>query len=281
MKLKLAAVVLSGLVIALAAFAGDGVETAMDKKCEGTVIDRLLCQKMTTLRSQIFALEAQREIMQVNPSFIAALGKGLSETARQALQLLGPDLPEHRQGLASLALMADDMAYKASKGDGDMMSYANTMRTNCATCHTSRNPPGDFGWDDIFNSRWEDVSKHCRQPGKNPYLCKSMYTMLSTQTYNHMALQAHIEDYDLTREVAIELLRVITDLEERGFRHLPADKRQEAQEYAREIIEMADAKNTQVFVKARNFVNACNTCHASREGGGGIIRPIVGPNSWQ
>jgi cytochrome c553 len=258
MKLKLALGAFALVAVSAIAVA----QQRLDKACEGNIIDRLLCQKMINLRSQIFVLETQRELMQVNPQLLGALGRGLAGTAREALQLLGPDLPEHRQGLAGVALMADQLAGFADANDGQMMIVANSMRTNCATCHSSRNPPGNIGWDDIFQNDWSDINKFCNQPGKNPYLCKSMHAMLSTHAYHHTSFQANIENFELTRETAKEILRILGDLNVKNFKHLPDDKRLEAETAAQEVVRLTEKQDRRAFEKARGIIASCMNCHS-------------------
>jgi cytochrome c553 len=234
--------------------------------CEGTVIQRFLCLKMINLRSQIYSLDTQRELMQINPEYYKSIGKGLARTAREALQIMGPDLPEHRQGLANVVRMGDELALQAEKGDSLMVVTANKIRTNCASCHSTTGSPGG-GWNDIFRVDWAQINNFCNQPGKNPYACKSMYAMLGTHSYHHSSQQAKMEDYDLTRESAKELVRILADLKVKGFQHLPEKFRAEAEITAMEVVRLADDKNPLAFEKAITIVNACKNCHNSFKDG--------------
>jgi len=253
---RLAVLVVFGL--AATAFA----QVAGNPICQGNVVDRFLCHKMINLRTQIFALETQAELMQVNPGRMQAVARGLQQAAREALQLVGPGLPEHRQGLSGVILMSEQLEQFASKNDGQMMVLANNMRTNCATCHAQAQPPGDIGWNDIFKNDWSQISKHCRQPNKNPYLCKSMHALLATQAYNHTAYEGHVENYEMTLSTANEIIRILTDLKDKGFNHLPEDKRQQTLAAANEVIKMSENKDRRVFEKARDIMVTCKSCHS-------------------
>lgn len=231
--------------------------------CVGNVVDRFLCQKMINLRSQIFALETQSEIMQVNRPYLAAIGRGLVKTAEQALQILGSDLPQHRQSLVGVILMGEQLADYAEQGDGRAMAMANTIRTNCAGCHSNKKPPADIGWDDIFMNDWTQIQTLCRQPGKNPYLCRSMHALLATQTYNSTAYEGHIENFEMTTRTAEEIIRILNDLKAKGFRHLPDDKRIEATTAAEYVLELSAKENPIAFEKARNIIVTCANCHSA------------------
>jgi hypothetical protein len=162
--------------------------------------------------------------------------------------------------------MGQELASKAARGDARMMATANSIRSNCATCHSEINPPNGIGWYDIFRYDWSQISYRCNQFGKNPYLCKSMNGLLSAHSYHRTSYEAKIEDYDLTREAAVEMVRILEDLKKQGFRHLPEKRREDAIVAAQEVADMARARDSAVFEKSRTLMNACMQCHAERKG---------------
>lgn len=223
--------------------------------------EREVCLRMNSLRAQIHALDAQRELMQSNSAYIEALGRSLNQTALDTLKMMGPGIPEHRTGLAKVAKMGEDMAYMAVKNDPRMMTLANQVRINCATCHSNPNPPNGVDWDTIFSSDWTKISEYCNSIGKNPYFCKSMNGMLSAFSYHLTSYNANIRDFAMTQQASQEIARILVDIKEKNFPHLQPKAWDDAQAAAIEVAQLAADKNPMVFEKAYVLNQRCTECH--------------------
>lgn len=228
--------------------------------CEGANRTNV-CLKMRHLRASINALDSQRELMQINPSYFAAIGLAISNAAVKSKADYGFGIPEHIQGLSGVERMGIDLATQAASGDMEMLKTANSIRYQCATCHAPSNNAGDVDWENIFKYDWESITKHCNAAEYNPYLCRSMNGMLSAYGYMITAYQAELPNFTMTRQSADEIVRILTDIKEKGFNHLPEDLRLLALNEAREVSQMAQDENPAVFERATRITNACQQCH--------------------
>lgn len=235
--------------------------------CDEPLRNREICLGMQHMKAQIHALDAQRELMQVNPSYLGNLGRTLSETAHELVRKFGPSIPEHLRGLNGVDRLGQDLASKAAKNDSDMMRVANTIRMNCATCHTA-----DAGnshqprWDQVFGSDWGKIATHCSEAGQNPYLCRSMNGMLSAYGYLLTSYQFNARDFGMTSQASREIIRILEDVQAKNFTHLPEDLRKEALAAAKEVNLLASARDPMAFEKGVGVVNACLKCHEQEFG---------------
>lgn len=231
--------------------------------CDDPTRNTVICEEMSHLQAQIFVLDAQRELMQVNPAYTKAVGQTLTATARSVLRHMGPGLPEHRQALSSVASGGENLSALAEQRDPQMLVQANLLRVNCATCHQSR-LNGNPSWKDLFGNDWTKIAATCATGGKNPYLCKSMYGMLSAYGYLYSGFRTNVQSLEMTAEAADEIIRILEDLKQKNFNHLPEELRQEALQAARETSQLARANNTAAFEKGYGIMNACTKCHDER-----------------
>jgi hypothetical protein len=248
--------------------------------CEGS--DRKgVCLKMRHMRASINALDSQRELMQVNPTFFASLGLVLRETVEKIRLEYGLGIPEHLMGLTGVERLGGALATQAASNDIEMLKTANSIRMQCASCHASTSVGGGVDWENIFNYDWDEIAKHCNRPESNPYLCRSMNGMLSAYGYLITANQSQMLNFAMTRQSADEIVRILVDLKAKGFYHLPEDLRDQAEAEAREVSQMAADRSPEVFERASRITNACQQCH-DRRGGPEDIRPLpLGKFSWK
>lgn len=218
--------------------------------------------RMRTLRAQINLFDAQKELMQINFPYLAAVGTSLNSNANEILKILGPGLPEHQMGISGAAQLGSEIAELASKEDVLALNKANLVRNNCATCHASENPPGGVNWDQLFQYDWSSIVVGCNSADKNPYLCRSMNGLLSAYGYLLASKEAHIEDFEMTGQVANELVRILVDIKTKNFNHLPEDIRSKAEKDSRELASLAQDRNPSVFEKAPGVIKACQECHS-------------------
>jgi hypothetical protein len=229
--------------------------------CEGSNKESV-CLKMRHMRASINALDAQRELMQVNPSFFAALGAALRQTAAKVRTEYGIGIPEHLMGISGVERLGEELAIEAVDNNIDMLKTANQIRNQCASCHASGNSAGGVDWDQIFNYDWNEITQHCNKGERNPYLCRSMNGMLSAYGYLMTAHDANMPNFSMTQQAADEITRILVDIQVKGFNHLPEDLRDAAEAEARMISKMAADKNPEVFERATQITNACQKCHA-------------------
>jgi hypothetical protein len=223
-----------------------------------------VCYNMRHLRASINALDAQRELMQVNPGYLAALGLALRDTAVYIRSIIGPGIPEHHMGLSGVERLGGELATQAATMNTDMLKTANVIRNQCATCHGPANPNGGVDWDRVFNYDWQQITEHCNTAERNPYLCRSMNGMLSAYGYLLTGHDAKKRDFTMTRQAADEIARILVDLRTKGFNHMPEELRSQAEADARVIAQMAMEKNPEVFERATRMTNACQECHERR-----------------
>jgi len=217
--------------------------------------------KMAHLRAQINAMDAQRELMQINLPYMEALGTNLSATAEDVLNNIGPGIPEHQMGLSGVSRLGTQIADLASKNNVDLLVKANSVRNQCVACHGDTNPPGGVDWDSIFRSDWNHITDRCNGNNKNPYLCKSMNGMLSAYGSLLTASNAEIQNFEMTRYAADEIVRILVDLKTKNFHHLSSALRDEAEADARELSHLAAQRNPVAFEKILTVTNACTKCH--------------------
>lgn len=243
--------------------------------CDEHAADQEICYKMNNLRAQIHALDAQRELMQVNPSYLEAFGFSLARSARAILKIIKPGIPEHNMGLAEVAKLGNELAKNAIESDSSaMLITANLVKNNCATCHTGRNPANGNDWNRVFKNDWSVISKRCNEPGRNPYLCKSMNGILSAYSFQGTAASANIQDFEMTQKTSEEVMRILVDLKNKKFKHFDSKLRDRAEATAAEVAQLASEKNALAFEKSKELLNTCTQCHqATGNSGDAGVRP--------
>ena len=235
--------------------------------------DEEIALQMRYLRAQINALDAQRELMQINASYMDVLGRSLSKTAEDVLMDIGPGIPEHQMGLSGVSRLGLEISKLAKNNDVEMLVRANEVRNQCATCHTEANPPGGVDWDHIFRSDWNHTVLHCNTQARSPYLCRSMNGMLSAYGTLLTAYEAEIENFEMVEYSATEIVRILKDLKAKNFRHLPENLRMKAEKDAADLLQLAVDRNPDAFQKAPGITAACTQCHAQAASGGGWTSP--------
>lgn len=231
-----------------------------------------VCLKMRHMRASINALDSQRELMQVNPSYFAAIGMVLRQTVDRIRVEYGLGIPEHLMGLTGIERLSGELTLQASANNIEMLKTANMIRTQCASCHASHSAGGGVDWDQVFNYDWDAIAKHCNEPQRNPYLCRSMNGMLSSYGYLMTAYDSNVTNFVMTKQAADEITRILVDIKTKGFNHLPDDLRDQAEAEARVISQMASEQNPAVFERASKITNACQQCH-ERTGGPSDVHP--------
>lgn len=233
-------------------------------KCDNPLMKDELCFKMRHLRSQVMALGAQRELMQVNYPYLAVLGR---EVALLANSIDANKLGElgHPDGLEGLKAGSESLVDLATQKDPLALSAANTLQKKCATCHTQSGPSGgSHSWDKIFKHDWEQVSKNCSKEGRQPYLCKSMNGLLSAYASILTAENAERKSLASVKVSAEEIARIAGDLKAKGMLHGSEVIMNDVETKALETVKLASENNEEAFTKATDITASCLECHSGR-----------------
>lgn len=229
------------------------------------------CARMGHLRATINVFDQQREMNLANYQYLGILGESLKNNSNLLVKAAPPELSNHKQALQNLAQMGQQISDLSKAKDASVFAVANNAGSVCLSCHTSSSPtPGGNSWNEVFKVDWRRITQDCSQPGRNPYLCKSMNGMLTS--YNHLttAYKADIRDFTVTAGVAGEVVRILKDLKTNNFVHMSENFRSAAQTSAEEVITLAQTENPNAFVKAVQLTTSCTQCHVS---GTSAIRP--------
>lgn len=253
--------------------------------CSDPLRNQDVCYKMQYLRAQVNALDAQRELMEVNYGYLATLGYGLKTSAESVMNKV--DLPEHKIGLEKVAEMGDALLGYASDDDGHALVIANQVRNACVTCHApAGNPASGIKWGDVFAVDWNQIAQRCNEAGRNPYLCKSMNAMLTTFGALQTSWAAGVRDFEMVKYSADEVARVLRELKRRKVLHLPERFRADAEATAQEIANLAAQRDPSVFERALMLPASCVRCHEQAGSGPGSVeiaepqRLLLRPASW-
>ena len=231
-------------------------------KCDNPLMKDELCFKMRHLRSQVMALGAQRELMQVNYPYLAILGQEVLTLANTIETSKIAELG-HPEGLEGLKLGSQSLIDLAAQQDPLALSAANTLNKRCATCHASTGPDsGRYNWDKIFKHDWDQVSKNCNREGRNPYLCKSMNGMLSAYATLITAVNADRKSFESLRYSSEEVARIAADLKAKGMLHGTEAMLNGVQAKALETAKLAIEQNDEAFNVAQDITTGCMDCHS-------------------
>jgi len=222
---------------------------------------------MKHLRSTVNALDAQRELVQLNYEYLAVLGADLKTNSAEVIKEISLDRVEHIAGLKNVNALAAGLEADALNHSASALVKANQVRTNCMTCHTPAGPTSGIKWDEVFKTDWEQISRMCNGPTKNPYLCKNMNGLVTAYSQILTSYNAGLRDFALTGAAANEVLRIIRDLGKHQVLHFSETIRGEVEAKAFEVVHLAKAKDPQVFEKSQMIAETCMECHRSNDAG--------------
>lgn len=233
-------------------------------KCDNPLMKDEVCFQMRHLRSQVMALGAQRELMQVNYPYLAILGQEVQSLANNIEASKMTELG-HPEGLEGLKVGSQALIDLANQQDPLALAAANTLQKKCATCHAQSGPnSGSHSWDKIFKHDWEQVSKNCNREGRVPYLCKSMNGMLSAYAGVITAVNLDRKNFDTLKLSVEEIARIAGDLKAKGMVHGSEGLLTGVQAKALETAKLASQNNEEAFNVAQDITTGCMDCHANR-----------------
>lgn len=234
-------------------------------KCDDPLRDRFVCTNMFHLRTQVFMFGEQRDLMRVDYPLLSAVAQ---ETQDLVTRLLTNGGHEHLANLETVRSLAVDIKSYSDERDSRALEKANLVQKQCLSCHQSfGDPSGNPSWDKISRYDWDYIVKTCNEPKPNriPYLCKSMHGMFKMADFFWTAAEIPEINFTAVSQVAQELKRVATDLNEKGMVHLPGPGNglfNEVIENANQVIALADAKDTLVVARMKNITTGCQKCHS-------------------
>jgi len=245
-------------LISLAGFANSAMGSLCSDPLKGE-----LCYNMHYLRSQVMALGAQRELMQVNYPYMNSIAQEITDITRYLSdgRLIGA---EHRAGIEVVMNHAQTLALQAKNQDPAAMSAASMIQKKCATCHSSSaSAPGGIGWSDIFANDWDNITKNCSKEGRNPYLCRSMNGMMSAYSGIFEGSQLGRKNFKAVELSAAEVARIAGDLRDKRMVHGSDVMFGEVFLKAKEVEQLALESRPEAFEKGVLITSSCMQCHGN------------------
>jgi hypothetical protein len=239
--------------------------------CNDPLKPQVLCNEMKHLRSQVLALGAQRDLMQVNYPYYEAIGNELTTAIDGALLQLGNNSDSHAQSLAEIKKASLDFIEKAKAKNPDTFRIANQIQTQCATCHSSENPQSGYKWEEIFKLDWSVFYKRCNSEGHNPFYCKNMHGMLSSYSYFTTASHLNRFNFNMTKLAAQEINRIARALLAMGIYHGGDQFLANLSNKTNEVMSLAEIENPLAYEKGLELGNACMSCHGERNN---VVSPL-------
>lgn len=234
--------------------------------CGNPMGDPKICGQMSNLRSHIMVLEAQRDLLQLNYGLLQTVGASLSNAADETVASLPPEFAAHADVFAKLSRQAKDVAKYAEVGDARALTVANTLRTNCATCHTQTGGASGKKWDEIFKSDWNKITEKCNTPGRNPFACKQMHGLISNYSYILNSYLLNQTNFEMLGALSDEMVRIANLLIENRVVHGKVQAIEDVAQKSALASEFSKNKNQDALKKAYEIVDSCMNCHSSTPG---------------
>lgn len=227
-----------------------------------------LCYNMRYLKSQVLALGAQRELMQVNYPYLQIIGLEIDSIAQNLRdnKLINA---EHESGILAVQEKAKQLATEAQASDYLALATANVIQKRCVACHSATAPISGIEWDQIFKNDWENIVKNCSREGRTPYLCKSMNGMLSSYSGILASSQLGRKSFPALKQSALEIARIASDLQNKKIYH-QTEPLSGVQAKAEEVAKLAEQENPEAFEKGLMITQSCMQCHATLNVSSGI-----------
>lgn len=232
--------------------------------CGDPLRQKEVCMEMKYLGSQLLVLGAQRDLLQVNYPYLQQVGLEIQGISLRVKNAANASDPNHAAGLLGVETLSNDLVNLAANKKVEAFVIANNIQKQCASCHSKENPASDIKWDDIFKNDWSAFYTKCNQEDRNPYTCKSMYGMLSSVSTFFTASQLGLENYEATKQGALEIERLSQDLIQKQFLHGGEEILTSIELKAKELVELAEQKNPEAFTKTLALNQVCMQCHADR-----------------
>ena len=244
-----------GSVIAInVAYAGDS--------CLDNGRNTALCYEMKHIRSLLNILESQPDLMQNNFGLIEKSSKDMTQVLNSILirHASNPHI-SHVQNLRSQTLL---LASEAQRESLEAHLTIGKLKTNCTACHAKSAPSSGHVWDEIAVGSWAVLNENCKVPGRNLYVCRSMYGMMMGINYYFAATKSSRKSFETSAEVAKEIYRIANDLESRRAVHFMDLPFSEIKAGALEVFSLAQNEDPKAFEKGLELRNTCMKCHGEK-----------------
>jgi hypothetical protein len=220
-----------------------------------------VCERMRYLKASINVLDGQRELVQVNYPYLAAVGSTMKENIIGVMNVINLDQEDHLIALKNIKNEVSELEVLANAQDIKAVLKANTIRKNCAACHSGNEPVSGVKWGDVFYYDWEKVTKDCNRNGGNPFVCRSMNGLLTAYSHILTQMTSGVQDFTSMKQDGIEILRIFGDMKKVNAFHMRPELVAKAETDAQELVQLADRRDPMVYEKAALMTNACSACH--------------------
>jgi len=232
--------------------------------CDDPLNYNFICNKMKNLRGHIMMLESQRDLMQINYDYVRDVSQSMATASTELMNELPFDLEDHRPALQYVATRAAQVQQMADRRNPQVFHEANLLRRSCTSCHTPAEPTSGVKWEEIFKMDWSKIVQKCDEPGKNPFICKNMYGMVTNYSYILTAYLNKVENHKMIETSAKEIARISSLLVSENFLHDRMANIQEVNERAKEAEALALQKDPRSLEKAYEITESCMGCHTQR-----------------
>lgn len=219
-----------------------------------------LCYNMRYLRTQVMALGAQRELMQVNYNYLNTIGDEIQAVTNNISE--GHLLSEaHLSGITEIKTQAQNLSTSARAEDPTALATANLIQKKCASCHNQNSPNSELGWDRIFKNDWEHIAKNCAREGRVPFLCRSMNGMMTSYAGIFAASQLGRQNFNALQEGTKEIVRIASDLKAKKMIHTSDDLIDDVIHRGQVVLDLSAQKDLVAFEKGLEVTQSCMQCH--------------------
>ncbi len=237
---------------------------APDAGCDSAGRDAALCARMRHLRRQLNLLDTQRELMEVDFAYTAAVADDMAATMQKMLTSRLPSA--HIEPLSRLRSRVLGVADFARMPDVRALCEANELKQGCLSCHSEQEPRSGRRWSELSGLDWLRLNARCSREGSVPYVCRSMYGMLTQIDYLRSADQLGAVNFGAIGAAAGEIERIATALQKLGaIPHadiLPLDP---VVESAAKIRVLAKRRDAGALERTAALVQSCARCHEGPE----------------
>ena len=226
--------------------------------CVDPLQNQSLCFKMKALRSQLDLLDAQRDLMRVNYNYLYSVGGDMNLLVAEILK---EDPAGHIGSLNTLQDKIGKLLLQSGRQNSEALAIANSLKSDCMSCHTNQSPTSGYKWDEISGNNWDKITVYCNNQTASPYLCKSMHGMRTVYGYYIAAFLAGHKNYDLAALSSLEIKRIATDLIGKHFDHASPQVLADVVSASDEITGLAMTQNPKTFEKTMAVSRDCAKCH--------------------
>ncbi|MGZ5279943.1 MAG: hypothetical protein ACXWC9_08375 [Pseudobdellovibrionaceae bacterium] len=214
------------------------------------------------MKASINVLDGQREMVQVNYPYLAAIGMTMKDNLAAIINVIDISQEGHLDSLLAIRADVAEFEILARNENIKAVLVANNIRQKCIACHATQQPQSGVQWEDVFHYDWEKVAMDCNRNGANPFICRNMNGLLTA--YSHILKQmiTGLSDFEVLRQNALEIVRLFSEMKKANALHMSPELTEKAAQEAQEIAILAENKDSRVEERATNLAQTCTSCHA-------------------